>query len=91
MLFSWDPQKAEINVRKHGVSFDEAASALRDSLSRTIYDPDHSRDEDRFITLGTSVAGRLILVVHCDRGDVIRIISARQATRGERRSYEENP
>jgi hypothetical protein len=92
MEFEWDPGKAESNLQKHGVSFNEAASVLGDPLSVTFFDPDHSDDEDRFITLGTSRDGRLIILSHTDRGDSVRIISAREATRRERRLYEEgNP
>jgi len=88
--FEWDPEKAAENERKHGVSFDEAATAFGDPLSLTIPDPDHSEQEDRFILLGESFRARLIVVVHTDRGDRIRLISARLATRNERRSYEED-
>ena len=90
MQFEWDPEKAAENERKHGVSFDEAATAFGDPLSLTIPDPDHSEQEDRFILLGESFRARLIVVVHTDRGDRIRLISARLATRNERRSYEED-
>jgi uncharacterized protein len=86
--FEWDPDKAATNVAKHGVSFEEAATVFGDSLSLTVYDPDHSQDEDRFITMGTSRDGRLILVSHTDRDDRIRIISARAATKRERKAYE---
>ena len=89
MEFGWDWRKARQNARKHGVSFDEAATALGDTLSVTIHDPDHSADEDRFITVGMSIRQRVLVVVHCERGDVIRIISARVATRWERTLYEE--
>ena len=86
--FEWDPDKAATNVAKHGVSFEEAATVFGDPLSLTVYDPDHSQDEDRFITMGTSTDGRLILVSHMDRDDRIRIISARVATKRERKAYE---
>ena len=89
MEFEWDPDKATENERKHGISFDEAATTFGDSLSLTIPDPDHSDDEERFILVGQSYAGRLIVVVHTERRDRIRIISARLATGRERRSYEE--
>ena len=89
MDFEWDPRKAEANARKHGVTFTEAASVFRDSLSATASDPDHSHLEDRYIIVGQSEAGRLLIVSHADRGDRIRIISARELTRPERRTYEE--
>jgi uncharacterized DUF497 family protein len=87
--FLWDVEKARSNVRKHGVTFQEAASVFRDTLSVTIGDPLHSTEENRFVTIGQSDRGRTLVVVHLDLGDVIRIISARLATRGERRKYEE--
>ena len=86
--FEWDPRKATWNLRKHGVAFKEAATVFRDALSITAYDPDHSEQEDRFLTVGTSVAGRLLIVAHTDRGPRTRIISARQLTPAERESYE---
>lgn len=88
MRFEWDPEKARRNVAKHGVSFEEAATAFGDPLSLTILDPDHSEEEDRFILLGQTYAGRLVIVVHTDRGENIRVISARLATRRERKAYE---
>lgn len=88
MEFEWDPDKAASNLAKHGVSFQEAATVLGDPLSITFYDPDHSIDENRYITIGTSADGRLIIVSHADRDDRIRIISARKATRRERTIYE---
>lgn len=87
--FEWDPNKARRNLAKHGVSFGDAATAFGDPLSLTIFDPDHSDDEDRFILLGLTSAGRLVVVAHVERGaGVVRIISARLATRRERRTYE---
>ena len=86
--FEWDNAKAKTNLRKHCVSFSEAATVLRDRLSITIYDPDHSDAEDRYITIGTSVAGSFLMVAHTDRGDRTRIISARELTRKEREVYE---
>lgn len=86
--FEWDPDKATSNAGKHGVTFEEAATVLGDPLSLTAYDPDHSDEEDRYITMGTSANGRLLLVSHTDRDDRIRIISAREATKRERRRYE---
>ena len=87
--FTWDRRKAASNRRKHGVSFEEAATAFGDSLSLTIPDPAHSADEERFLLLGQSAAGRLVVVAHLDRGDEIRLISARPASRRERTDYEE--
>ena len=89
MSFAWDTKKATANYRKHGVSFEEASSALRDTFSATAHDPDHSEDEDRFVTFGISSQGRLLAVSHTDRGNSIRIISARLATNAERKIYEE--
>ena len=89
MEFAWDSRKAERNLSKHGVSFQEAASVFGDPLALTFFDPDHSDDEDRFLTFGHSAAGRLLVVSHADRDDATRIISARQATRKELRAYEE--
>jgi hypothetical protein len=87
--FEWDGRKAKANLRKHGVSFEEAATAFRDPLSATARDPDHSTGEDRFITFGVSSRGRLLVVSHTERGEKVRIISARAATKGERVIYEE--
>ena len=86
---TWDPWKAEGNERKHGVSFLEAASALLDPAAITIHDPAHSLFEARFVCLGMSRRGRLLVVVFADDGDTVRIISARRATSPERRNYEE--
>lgn len=88
-LFEWNPEKAEANLKKHGVSFEEAMSIFLDPLSLTIADPLHSDEEDRFIITGFSANGRQLLVVHTDRNDKIRIISARLATPNERRKYEQ--
>jgi uncharacterized DUF497 family protein len=90
MKCDWDPAKAASNLRKHGVSFAEAATALADELSVTGADPDHSVRESRFVTLGVSSAGRLLVVSHTERGNTLRIISARPATKRERRIYEES-
>ena len=87
MRFEWDPEKARLNITKHGVSFEEAATAFADPLSITRFDPDHSEDEDRYLLLGATHAGRLVVVAHTDRRDKVRIISARLATRRERRTY----
>jgi len=89
MHFEWNPKKAITNQRKHGVTFEEATSALRDVFSATVHDPDHSDDEERFITFGVSSQGRLLTVSHTDRGNAIRIISARLATNAERQIYED--
>jgi uncharacterized DUF497 family protein len=87
--FDWDPAKAELNLKEHGVSFDEATTIFRDTLSITIADPDHSDSEDRFIDIVMSHRGQLLVVSYTERKDKIRIISARRATRTERKSYEE--
>jgi uncharacterized protein len=87
--FEWDGKKARANLRKHGVSFQEASTALRDPLSATGRDPDHSIGEDRCVTFGLSSRGRLLVVSHTERGDKVRIISARPAKKGERKIYEE--
>ena len=89
MQFEWDPAKAAENLTKHGVSFEEAATVFRDTLSQTGLDPDHSVAEERFVIFGLSTSGRLLVVAHTERGDTIRIISARLATSGERKLYEE--
>jgi uncharacterized DUF497 family protein len=87
--FEWDPQKAALNFRKHGVSFEDAASAFGDPLAGTIPDPEHSTEEPRFITIGVTSTQRLLVVVHTERADRMRIISARPATRAETKKYEE--
>jgi uncharacterized DUF497 family protein len=87
--FEWDEVKGEANRKKHRVSFDEAATVFADPLSITIPDPDHSADEQRFVDIGTSNRGRLLVVIYTERGATIRIISCRSATRSERRLYEE--
>jgi uncharacterized DUF497 family protein len=87
--FEWDDAKAASNFQKHGVTFGEAATVFDDPLAVTFYDPDHSDDDDRFLTIGLSAAGRTLIVSHTDRGDRIRIISAREATRAERKGYED--
>lgn len=89
MEFEWDPDKAAGNLAKHGVSFQEAATVFGDPLAITYFDPDHSADEDRFVTFGHSSGGALLVVCHTDRGDRVRIISARRATRRERKAHEE--
>ncbi len=89
MRFEWDAQKAAENVRSHGVSFEEAATVFFDPLSATGRDPDHSVGESRYVTLGLSSESRLLMIAHTDREDMIRLISAREATRAERKIYEE--
>jgi hypothetical protein len=89
LAFEWDKKKAKINTQKHGVAFEEAATVFGDTLSLTIHDPIHSQDEDRFVTLGSSHRDSLLVVVHTERGGNIRIISARPASKRERRMYEE--
>ena len=90
LLFEWDPKKARSNLAKHGVSFDEASTAFQDTLSITINDPLHSENEKRFVLIGCSSRNRLLVIVHAERGNRIRIISARRATRRERLRYEED-
>ena len=89
MEFEWDLDKAEANERKHGVSFNEAMTVFGDPLALTGYDPDHSDEEDRFVTMGLSADGRLLIASHTDRDEKLRIISARVATRAERKDYED--
>ena len=89
LRFDWDPDKVAANEEKHGVRFSEAATAFGDPLSITIPDPEHSEGEARFILVGLSYLGRLVVVAHAENEDSIRIISARLATRAERRSYEQ--
>ena len=86
--FQWDKEKAGQNLKKHGVLFEEATTAFYDSLSITIIDKEHSLEENRFILLGLSNQGRLLVISHTDRGDKIRLISARLATSKERKYYE---
>jgi hypothetical protein len=88
MQFEWDPGKARRNLRKHGVSFDEAVTAFYDPLSATFDDPDHSIGEQRYITVGFSSQNRLLIVGHTERGEAVRIISARLATAHERKRHE---
>lgn len=87
--FEWDESKAALNLRKHGVSFEEAASVFSDPLAYTFADPDHSLGEERLLTFGHSRTSRLLAVIHSERGRAIRIISARTATRHERGIYEQ--
>ncbi len=90
LLFEWDPNKAKENLETHGISCDEASTAFQDTLSLAIYDPLHSEEEDRFVLIGSSHRNRLLVIVHMDRGDKIRLISARKASQKEREQYEEN-
>jgi uncharacterized DUF497 family protein len=90
LTFTWDAGKASANLEIHGVSFSEAATCFGDPLSLTIGDPLHSKEEDRFVLIGQSFSGRLLVVVHSERSGSIRIISAREATRRERRDYEKS-
>ena len=90
LLFEWDPKKARLNLKRHGISFDESSTAFRDPLSQTIEDPLHSENEERFVLIGRSIQGRILVIVHTDRGDQIHIISARLATKKERLRYEKN-
>ena len=89
MEFEWDPKKAADNLAKHEVSFQEAATVFDDPLSVTVPDPDHSFEESRVIIVGESRRGRLLIVSHAERGDRIRLVSARELTRTERSVYEE--
>ena len=88
MTYEWDPAKAAANLKKHGVSFEEAASIFLDALALTFWDPDHSEEEEREITIGRSAEQRILFVAHTAREDRIRIISARKATRKERKNYD---
>lgn len=89
IAYEWDSRKASANIRKHGVSFPEATSVFGDPMSVTIPDPDHSWDEERFLILGMSSLQKVLVVVHTIRGARVRLISARTATRVEKRTYEE--
>lgn len=89
MRFEWDKRKATFNAKKHGISFDEAATVFGDPLAITYEDPDHSEEEDRFLTFGTSGSGKYVIVSHTPRGNNERIISARPMTPVERDIYEQ--
>ena len=89
LIFKWDEEKARANLKKHGMSFDEATTVFADPFSVTIADPDHSLDELRFVDVGSSEKGQVLVVVYTERGVSIRIISCRKATPSERRYYEE--
>lgn len=88
LVFEWDPAKAEANQKKHSVSFEEASTVFGDPLARLVDDPEHSEAEPRYVLLGHSTAGRMLTVMHTERGQVIRLISAREMTRNERDQYE---
>jgi len=88
MKFDWDPSKAQENLLNHGISFEEATTVFGDPLAGTIPDPDHSEGEARFLTIGWTANGRLVVVSHTEEGDTIRLISAREATSHERNQYE---
>jgi uncharacterized protein len=88
-LFEWDPEKAERNHRKHGVSLPEGSTVFRDPLAITLHDIVHSGEEQRYLLIGTSSSGRVLVVVHTERGRRIRLISARPATAHEKRAYEQ--
>jgi len=90
LKFEWNPNKAKKNVEKHGISFDEAATVFSDQLSMTYDDPDHSFGENRHIIIGMSHRDKLLLVSHLEKDDIVRIISARQLTRKERKQYEQH-
>ena len=88
-VFDWDPDKAESSLRKHGVSFEEASTVFGDTLALLMTDPDHSAEEERYVLLGTSICQRLLVVAFAERPALTRLVSARRATRTERRKYEE--
>jgi hypothetical protein len=91
LKFVWDREKTAANLAKHGVDFEDAITAFDDPLSITILDPDHSQQGERFLLVGHSRAGRLLVIAHTERGNEIRLINARPATRRERQKYEEEP
>jgi len=88
--FEWDDEKASSNLKKHDVSFEEGATIFNDPLLATIVDPDHSEHEERYISMGISVQGRLLVVIHTERDERIRLIGCRKATNIERKTYEKN-
>lgn len=89
MRFEWNNEKAASNLAKHGVSFEEAKTVFDDPLYIDFYDPDHSEDEERYLIVGHSIRGRLLIISYSERRDSIRLISAREVTRTEREAYEE--
>ena len=88
MWFEWNEEKAKANLRKHGVSFEEARTVFNDPIAKTLFDPDHSDSESRWITAGYSHQGRLLIVCHTDRLETIRLISARRTTKAETKRHE---
>jgi uncharacterized DUF497 family protein len=89
VILEWDPEKAVANLTKHGVDFHEAGTVFDDPLATTFPDPLHSVDEQRYVTIGSAVSGRILVVAHTDRGEAVRLITARPATRSERRFHEQ--
>jgi uncharacterized DUF497 family protein len=89
LYFEWDSEKESRNIKKHGITFKEAATVFSDNLADTFYDPDHSEKEDRYILIGLSESRNILVVAFTARNDIIRIISARKATKNERRYYED--
>lgn len=89
LTFEWDEEKAEANLRNHGVSFDESRAVFGDPLAVTVPDPLHSQSEKRFVEVGCSSSGQILVVCYAERGSNVRLISSRRATRAERRTYEE--
>jgi len=89
LTFEWDEKKSRRNVRKHGAGFEEAKTVFNDPFAITIADPDHSLHEDRYIDIGLSARGRLLVVWYAERGEAVRVIGAPKASRSERRTYEE--
>lgn len=90
MQFEWDSRKAKLNLTKHGVSFEEASTVFYDPLSATFNDPDHSKNEDRYITIGLSCKNNLLVISYTEKEKIIRIISVRSTTPNERKRHEEN-
>lgn len=88
-IFDWDPDKSKANLRKHGVPFEEATTVFGDPLALLMTDPDHSIEEERYVLLGTSTRQRMLVVAFAEKSPLTRLISARRATRSERRKYEE--
>ncbi|HEY9897507.1 MAG TPA: BrnT family toxin [Candidatus Sericytochromatia bacterium] len=89
LQFEWDERKAAINYRKHGISFNEARTVFNDPLSITIADPEHSSNEERYLDIGLSAEGRVLVVIYTERASKIRLISCRKATPKERKIYEQ--
>ncbi len=90
LIFEWDDKKADLNLRKHGISFEEASTVFGDELSITIEDPLHSQNENRYILIGQSIHSKTLVVVHLEKTNSIRIINARKATKKEKKIYEES-